>query len=92
MLYDLVQCPHRLTLDLRGDQSQRDAPNPFVQMLWKMGALYEDEIVANLKEPFLDLSAWAGTDLELRTAQAIERKEPLIYGGRIMADNLVGES
>jgi len=91
MLYDLVQCPHRLTLDLRGDQGQRDTPNPFVQMLWKRGTLYEDEIVANLKEPFLDLSAWAGTDLELRTAQAIERKEPLIYGGRIAADNLVGE-
>jgi len=30
-LYDLLACPHRVTMDLHGDSSKRDEPNPFVQ-------------------------------------------------------------
>jgi hypothetical protein len=29
MLYDLVACPHRVTMDLYSDPGQRDEPNPF---------------------------------------------------------------
>jgi hypothetical protein len=32
MLYDLVSCPHRVTMDLFGDPVQRDRPNPFVEL------------------------------------------------------------
>ena len=30
MLYDLISCPHRVTMDLFGDPGERDAPNPFL--------------------------------------------------------------
>ena len=32
MLYDLVACPHRVTMDLFADSTQQDEPNPFVQL------------------------------------------------------------
>lgn len=38
MLYNLVQCPKRLNLDLYGDQSLRNEINPFVQILWERGS------------------------------------------------------
>ena len=44
MLYDLVACPHRVTMDLFADPAQRDEPNPFVQLLWEKGSLYERDV------------------------------------------------
>ena len=40
-LYDLVQCPKRVDLDLFGKASERDEVSPFVAMLWRRGTLYE---------------------------------------------------
>jgi hypothetical protein len=37
MLYDLVQCPHRVTMDLFADPAFRDKVSPFVQLLWDKG-------------------------------------------------------
>ena len=45
MLYDLVACPHRVTMDLFGDPGERDQPDPFVALLWKRGVLYEHQIM-----------------------------------------------
>lgn len=91
ILYDLVQCPHRVTMDLYGDAAERDEINTFVELLWKRGQLYEREVIAGLKEPFLDLSTYAGAEKERLTREAMERGEPLIYGGRISADDLLGD-
>jgi hypothetical protein len=60
MLYDLVACPHRVTMDLYGDPAKRDKANAFVQLLWEKGSLYEREVIAGLSLPFLDLSIYAG--------------------------------
>ncbi|TXL75126.1 TM0106 family RecB-like putative nuclease [Vineibacter terrae] len=91
MLYDLVACSHRVTMDLFGDATERDAPNPFVELLWEKGSLYEQQVIATLKVPFLDLSTYAGNEKEHLTLAAMERGEPLIYSGRIQADGLLGE-
>lgn len=91
MLYDLVSCPHRVTMDLFGDPSERDAPNPFVELLWERGTLYEKEVIAGLALPFLDLFPYAGDEKERLTSEAMERGEPLICGGRIQADGLLGD-
>ena len=32
MLYDLVACPHRVTMDQYGDTRERDTPNPFAKV------------------------------------------------------------
>jgi len=91
MLYDLDSCPHRVTMDLFGDPAERDAPNPFVQMLWEKGTLFEKETIAGLDLPFLDLSTHAGDEKERLTTEAMRRGEPLIYGGRICEGDLLGD-
>src|SRR5690349_6914338 len=91
MLYDLVQCPHRPSMDLFGDSTKRDAINVFVQRLWEGGSAHEKEVIAGLSVPFLDLSIYSGAEKEQRTLEAMQRGEPLIYGGRISADDLLGE-
>ncbi|MFZ0694190.1 MAG: PD-(D/E)XK nuclease family protein, partial [Alphaproteobacteria bacterium] len=91
MLYDLVQCPHRVTMDTYADPAERDAVSPFVQLLWERGALFEKEVIRNLEIPFLDLSHYSGDEKERLTVEAMARREPLIYGGRISAGDLLGD-
>jgi len=45
MLYDFVQCPHRVTMDLFEDFTKRDPINPFVQLLWEKGNAFEQEVI-----------------------------------------------
>ena len=91
MLYDLVACSHRVTMDLFASPSERDEPNPFVALLWERGSLYEQEVIAGLDVPFLDLSTYAGDEKERLTLEAMRRGEPLIYGGRFQAGGLLGD-
>lgn len=91
MLYDLVQCQHRPTMDMFGDPAKRDPINAFVQLLWERGSAHEKAIIAGLSIPFLDLSNYAGAEKERITLEAMQRGEPLIYGGRISADDLLGD-
>lgn len=91
MLYDLVQCPHRPAMDLFGDPGEQDEINPFVQLLWEKGTAYEKQVIDGLDMPFTDLSVYAGDEKERLTLEAMQRGEPLIYGGRISADDLLGD-
>lgn len=91
MLYDLVACPHRVSMDLFADPGERDAVSPFVQLLWDRGAAHETEVIANLGEPFTDLSICAASDKERLTLEAMDRGDCLIYGGRISVGELLGE-
>jgi predicted RecB family nuclease len=90
VLYDLVHCPRRVALDAFGDPSKRDKTSPFVQLLWERGSAYEKGVIAGLKIPFVDLSKLEATEREARTLEAMRNGEPLIYGGRIAADGLLG--
>ena len=69
----------------------RDEVNAFVQLLWEKGSLFEHEVIAGLKIPFLDLSAYAGDEKERLTLEAMQRGEPLIYSGRIQEAGLLGD-
>ena len=91
MLYSHLSCPHRVWLDEFGDYAARDKVSPFVQLLWERGTAHEKDIIANLKQPFLDLALLAGDEKEAATRAAIERREPLIYNGRLSVDELLGE-
>lgn len=90
ILYDVVHCPRRVALDTFGDVAKRDEINPFVRLLWERGTLYEREVIAGLQLPFLDLSKADDADRERLTLDAMSRGEPLIYGGRISAEDLLG--
>jgi len=91
MLYSLVACPHRVTMDLYADPAERDPISPFVRLLWKRGTVHEGETIGDLHLPFLDLSGFTGDEKERQTTEAMARGEPLIYSGRIRADDLLGE-
>ena len=89
-LYDFVQCPTRVALDAFGDPTKRDPINPFVRLLWERGTLFEQEAIAELNQPFTDLSEFKGEEKERLTLEAMRRGDPLIYSGRISADDLIG--
>ncbi len=91
MLYDLISCPHRVTMDLFADPGDRDEISPFIKMLWEKGAAHEQAVIAEIGVPFFDLSSFHVDEKERLTNEAMQRHEPLIYGGRIMADDLLGE-
>jgi len=90
VLHDLVQCPQRVALDAFGNAADRDEINPFVRLLWERGTLFERETIAKLQLPFVDLSKVGEVDCERLTFEAMARGEPLIYGGRIRAADLLG--
>lgn len=91
ILYALVQCPHRVRLDAFGDPTKRDPVSPFVEMLWQRGFKYEREVISGLQVPFLDLSELPPDARERETLAAMQRREPLIYSGRIAHGDLLGE-
>lgn len=77
-------------MDIAGDPAQRDPVSPFVRLLWEHGTNHEREVIAGLATPFTDLTM-LGDDREAATRAAIGRREPLIYGGRLSVDELLGE-
>src|SRR5437867_3327561 len=91
MLYDLVYCPHRVTMDHFGDPSRRDPVSPFVELLWERGQAFEEEVIEKLAIPFTNLHPYANEEKERLTREAIARGDRLIYGGRIKADDLLGD-
>jgi predicted RecB family nuclease len=78
-------------MDLFGDQSLKDAVNPFIELLWERGNTFEQEVIGKLKIPFTDLKAFSGKERERLTIEAMNRGDELIYGGRIWVDDLIGE-
>jgi predicted RecB family nuclease len=91
MLYDYVQCPHRVYLDIFGDPNRRDPISAFVQLLWERGSAFERETIEKLQIPFENLQVYSTEEKERLTAKAMKRGDSLIYGGRIRIGNLLGE-
>ncbi|MCP4287543.1 MAG: hypothetical protein GY792_24405 [Gammaproteobacteria bacterium] len=87
----LVSCPHRLWMDCYGDPAEQDPINPFVQMLWEKGSLYEADVIDETGTPFLDLSIYSGDEKERRTTEAMQQGVPLIYSGRMCEEGLLGD-
>jgi predicted RecB family nuclease len=57
------------------------------------GSAFEDEVIADLTEklPFVNLRPFAGAEKERKTLEAMRAGAPLIYGGRLAADDLLGD-
>jgi hypothetical protein len=73
-----------------GDVTKRDEINPFVQLLWERGSLFEQKTLSKLQIPFADLSGVNEADRERLTLEAMSKGESLIYGGCIKAGDLLG--
>ena len=91
MLYDLVQCPHRVSMDLFPGEAKPDAVSPFVKLLWERGSAHEEAVIAGLSVAFVDLSGARGEEKARLTEEAMAARQPLIYSGRISAGDLLGE-
>lgn len=91
LLYNLVACPHRVTMDITADPAKRDEPNAFVELLWERGSLYEREVISRFTIPFIDLSGFSGAEKQRLTLEAMKRGESFIYSGRIAIGDLLGE-
>ena len=91
MLYSYTTCPHRVMLDLFGNPDERDETSPFVELLWERGSLFEEETIARLGIPFLNLRGVPRGQREEMTSRAMANGETLIYGGRISHGDLLGE-
>lgn len=72
MLYNFVQCPHRVSLDLFGNPAKKDPVSVFVQLLWDKGNEFEREVIENLKLPFTDLKAYSNDAKEVKKAEIDE--------------------
>lgn len=91
-LYDHVACPHRVHLDSFGTPADRDEISPFVRLLWERGSAFEAKVVSQLEEgEVLSFRDLAPSDREAATIAAMEGAAPVIYGGRISAEDLLGE-
>ena len=91
MLYSYTTCPHRVFMDCFGDPADRDEVSPFVELLWERGHAFEEETIAGLDVPFLNLRGVPRDQKEDLTLQAMHDGEDLIYGGRISHERLLGE-
>jgi predicted RecB family nuclease len=90
-LYNHVNCPRRVELDLHGDPSRRDAVSAFVQLLWERGSAFEAEVVVSLPGDAVLLGGLTGAERQHATMDAIKQGAQLIHGGRITADDLLGD-
>ena len=91
LLYDLVHCPHRVSMNLFEEPARKDAVSRFVELLWERGTTYEKEVIDGLGSPFTDLSGLSGDAKRDATSDAMTRADQLIYAGRVEADELIGE-
>lgn len=91
MLYDYIQCPHRVWLDLFGDHERQDPTTAFTRLLWERGHAFEQKLVDELKGAYVNLrEAPSNKRLQL-TKEAMEDGESLIYGGRLYVGDMLGE-
>ena len=81
ILYDQVMCPHRPSMDLFANPMKRDKLSPFVKLLWEKGTSYEEEVIASLDIPFLDLTPYSLEEKESKTLEAIEKEGALDIQG-----------
>jgi uncharacterized protein len=90
LLYDLVACERRVYNDRFANRTLRDPIHPFVEWLWRNGRALEESLVTG-DASVLDLRDVPIEERERATLQAMDRREPLIYGGRLSAGDLLGE-
>jgi uncharacterized protein len=91
LLYDLVTCPHRLTMDRHGPEAEREPETPLQALLWQRRAANEDELLVAMAARPVGVPGDDAQARERETLAAMDRGEVLIAGGRIRWDDLVGE-
>ena len=89
-IFDYLQCPHRLHLDATSSESLRDPTSAFTEMLWQQGLEHTESTLATLGIT-ADMRAVPEEQRETATLDAMNRREALIYRGRVCAEGLLAE-
>ena len=90
MLYNLMQCPHRVTMDLFYEHQEEKKTNSFVKMLWEKELSHKDNIFEekSKEKGAVNLDGLSDSEKETQTIDYMRKKAPLILGGLIRADQL----
>lgn len=90
LLYNYLQCPHRVWRDIYGPQDEKDQEtNPFVELLWQKGVQHEEKTITKIGE-YLDLGKGSLDERSEKTLEALKNKTPLIYQGVLKHENMLG--
>ena len=90
LLYNYIQCKHRVWRDLYGPQDEKDPdPNPFVQLLWDRGILHENNVIKTVGT-FTNLSEGTSEQRSAKTLEEMKNGTDLIYQGVLIYENLLG--
>jgi uncharacterized protein len=90
LLYDFVQCSHKVWRDVYGPQEEKIVEvNPFVELLWQRGLQHEEEVIARIGK-YVDISKGDYRDRISRTISEMQKGSPLIYQGVICYQDLLG--
>jgi hypothetical protein len=65
------------------------AGEPLGTAAWDRAAAHGPDVISSVDTPYRDLSRYAGNAKERRTIKAMDQDEPVIYSGRMSADNLL---
>ena len=91
LLYDYLQCPHKVWRDVHGPKHELvDEDNPFLKLLWERGVRHEKDTIAAFAHDFVDCSQ--GTEMqriEMTNAALADRAE-YIYQGILAHGDLFG--
>lgn len=90
VLYDYIQCPHRIWRDHFGPQEERiQETNPFVKLLWDKGIQHEKKVIAAIGQ-YVDLGTGSLEERFQKTLSAMKSGVPLIYQGVVKDGVLLG--
>ena len=90
-IFDYLQCPHRLHLDAASSESTRDPTSAFTEMLWQQGFEHTDSALDSLGIT-ADIRTVPDELREAATLDAMNRREALIYHGKVCAEGLLAEA
>jgi len=88
-LYNLIQCPYRVHLDIYGDPKKKSPHSDFLMKLIEDGVEHEKDVISDI--PFTEVPV-KGT-LEERaklTEELMKKKTPWIYQGVLLNKDMVG--
>ena len=90
LLYDYIQCPHKVWRDIYGPQEEKIIEtNPFVELLWQRGLQREEKVIERIGK-YVDLSKGRLKDRISQTILEMEKGSSLIYQGVLQYKNLLG--
>lgn len=90
LLYDYIQCPHKVWRDLYGPQEEKIVEaNPFIELLWQKGLQHEEEIIRKIGE-YVDVSKGSYEERIFKTISEMKKGSSLIYQGILQYQELLG--